>query len=176
MRITTKSRFAVAAMVDIALREQAGPVSLTDISKRHHISVSYLEQMFSRLRQHDLVASTRGPGGGYALSRAPQDISVADIVNAINAPERPRRAAQRTPVHDEQTLTHDLWGSLDAKMTDYMHSIKLSVLVTEQLTKGVKVETRAGKRGVFAKPAAEPARPSAPNSVFAWGQALLTRG
>lgn len=172
MRITTKSRFAVAAMVDIALREQGGPVSLTDISKRHHISVSYLEQMFSRLRQHGLVKSTRGPGGGYTLGRKPQDISVVDIVSAINGPARRAPGAKAA----DQNLTQELWTRLDAKMADYMHSVRLSELVTEQLARGVQVEERPRKRGVFAKPAATPVKTTAPNSVFAWGNALLTQG
>lgn len=174
MRITTKSRFAVAAMVDIALREQAGPVSLTDISKRHQISVSYLEQMFSRLRQHGLVKSTRGPGGGYTLGRKPQDISVVDIVEAINGPAR--RAAPVAAKSGSDNLTQDLWTRLDAKMADYMHSVRLSELVTEQLARGVQVEARPSKRGIFVKPAATPVKTTAPNSVFAWGSALLTQG
>lgn len=173
MRITTKSRFALAAMVDVALREQGGPVSLTDISKRHRISVSYLEQMFSRLRQHGLVKSTRGPGGGYMLARKPQDISVVDIVNAINGPVR--RSAQ-TPIQTDDNLTQDLWNRLDAKMADYMHTVRLSELVTEQLARGVQVEARPRKRGVFAQPAPTAVKPTAPNSVFAWGQTVLARG
>jgi len=173
MRITTKSRFAVAAMVDIALREQNGPVSLKDISKRHQISVSYLEQMFSRLRQHGLVRSTRGPGGGYALGRKPQEISVVDIIHAINGPLRRISA----PAKDEQeNLTQDLWTRLDARMADYMHSVRLSELVTEQLTKGVQVESRPSKRGVFAKPPVESTKTLAPNSVFALGRTLLPQG
>lgn len=173
MRITTKSRFAVAAMVDIALREQAGPVSLSDISKRHRISVSYLEQMFSRLRQHGLVKSTRGPGGGYMLGRKPQDISVVDIINAINGPAR-RGCAGAAAAEPDENLAQDLWTRLDARMAEYMHSVRLSVLVTEQLARGVRVETRPRKRGVFAQPAA--AKTTAPNSVFAWGSAVLSRG
>lgn len=173
MRITTKSRFAVAAMVDIALREQNGPVSLKDISKRHQISVSYLEQMFSRLRQHGLVKSTRGPGGGYALGRKPQEISVVDIINAINGPLR--RAAPSAKA-DSENLTQELWTRLDARMADYMHSVRLSELVTEQLANGVTVESRPSKRGVFAKPRTEPTQLLAPNSVFALGRTLLPQG
>lgn len=173
MRITTKSRFAVAAMVDIALREHNGPVSLKDISKRHQISVSYLEQMFSRLRQHGLVRSTRGPGGGYALGRKPQEISVVDIVSAITGPVR---SSAQPDNRDSENLTRDLWNRLDAKMADYMHSVRLSELVTEQLATGVKVEARPGKRGVFAKPKDTLVKPSAPNSVFTWGKSLLAQG
>lgn len=176
MRITTKSRFAVAAMTDIALRDQAGPVSLSDISRRHHISVSYLEQMFSGLRQHGLVESTRGHGGGYRLARPPQKISVADIINAVSASPAKAPVGAQTPTVTE-TLAEDLWSSLDAKMAEHMHSIKLSVLVSEQLAKGVRPEPRTGKsRGILKKPAATPVATSAPNSVFAWARTLRTQG
>jgi len=88
MRLSTKSRFAVAAMIDLALREQAGPVPLGSIGERLQISLSYLEQMFSKLRQQGLVDSTRGPGGGYTLARAAQAISVADIIMAVEGARR----------------------------------------------------------------------------------------
>jgi len=95
MRLSTKSRFAVAAMIDLALREQAGPVPLGSIGERLQISLSYLEQMFSKLRQQGLVDSTRGPGGGYTLARAAQAISVADIIMAVEgAQARHLRATQ----------------------------------------------------------------------------------
>ena len=86
MRLSTKSRFAVTAMIDVALREEQGPVSLAAISERHQISLSYLEQLFSKLRQHGLVESTRGPGGGYSLGRAAERITMADILSAVDAP------------------------------------------------------------------------------------------
>ena len=180
MRITTKSRFAVAAMTDIALRDHAGPVSLADISRRHQISVSYLEQMFSGLRQQGLVESTRGHGGGYRLGRAPQHISVADIINAVSDASRrsPVTPAIKSPAHTvADTLAEDLWTSLDAKMAEHMHSIKLSALVSEQLAKGVRVEARASKsRGILKKPATTPVASTAANSVFAWGRTLRTQG
>ena len=95
MRLSTKSRFAVTAMIDVALREDRGPVALAAISERHQISLSYLEQLFSKLRQAGLVESTRGPGGGYSLGRNPEKISMADIMEAVDAPttRSPSRAS-----------------------------------------------------------------------------------
>jgi Rrf2 family iron-sulfur cluster assembly transcriptional regulator len=87
MRLSTKSRFAVTAMIDMGLRQHQGPVSLAAISQRQHISISYLEQIFSKMRQHGLVESTRGPGGGYTLNRDANHISVADIIYAVNSPD-----------------------------------------------------------------------------------------
>ena len=98
MRISTKSRFAVTAMIDVALRENAGPVPLSDIAVRHQISISYLEQMFSKLRQHGLVESTRGPGGGYALGHRGDAITVADIIEAVEGEAKAQGATEDAPV------------------------------------------------------------------------------
>ncbi len=180
MRLSTKGRFAVTAMIDIALRENSGPVPLADIALRHQISLSYLEQMFSKLRQKGLVESTRGPGGGYALGHRADGITVADIIGAVEhgtghrAPDAPRQGKPTT-----QDLTQELWDALDLKMVDYMASISLRSLVLEQLAKGIRVEQQrqAPKHGgVFKKPAPKPVRTTAPNSVFALGQSLLAKG
>ena len=109
MRLSTKSRFAVTAMIDVALREDRGPVSLAAISTRHQISLSYLEQLFSKLRQHGLVESTRGPGGGYSLSRNAEKITMADIVGAVDAPTEEESAAEGGWMNSE------LWSSLNEK-------------------------------------------------------------
>jgi Rrf2 family iron-sulfur cluster assembly transcriptional regulator len=178
MRITTKSRFAVTAMIDIALREQSGPVPLGEIALRHHISLSYLEQLFSKLRQQGLVESTRGPGGGYSLGRSAQTISMADIILAVDrasATQEHIRTGENGSQDLAGALTNDLWSVLDIKMTEHMHAIKLSSLVSEQLLKGVSVESRKTKRGVFSKPVQTPVRTTAPNSVFAWGSSLLSQ-
>ncbi|MBT9505294.1 Rrf2 family transcriptional regulator [Rhodoferax sp.] len=169
MRISTKSRFAVTAMIDVALRENAGPVPLSDIAVRHQISISYLEQMFSKLRQHGLVESTRGPGGGYALGHRGDAITVADIIEAVEGETKTQDATE--------DATQALWDSLNSKMLDYMQSITLHSLATDQRAHGFQVEEApVTNRGVFKKPAAEPLRPSTPNSVFALGQSLLARG
>lgn len=182
MRLSTKSRFAVTAMIDVALREKSGPVPLSDIAVRHQISLSYLEQMFSRLRQHGLVESTRGPGGGYALGHRADSITVADIIGAVEG-EADRRTLDATRqdatvARDvSKDLTQDLWDALNSKMVDYMQSITLRSLVLQQLAKGLGVEERTvANRGVFKKPRTEPLRTTAPNSVFALGQSLLARG
>ena len=165
MRLSTKGRFAVTAMIDLALREQLGPVSLAAISVRNQISLSYLEQLFSKLRQHGLVESTRGPGGGYSLARHAGAVSVADILVAVEG--GPGGSA---PAAEEAScwMTQELWASLHGKMMEHLRSITLQMLAEEQRAKGVRVEGRpAAKRGVFAAPRPEPLRVNAPNSVFA---------
>ena len=111
MRLSTKSRFAVTAMIDVALREDRGPVSLAAISERHQISLSYLEQLFSKLRQAGLVESTRGPGGGYSLGRAAEQISMADILAAVDAPTADEAAGEQ-----ESWMSSDLWSSVNNQM------------------------------------------------------------
>jgi len=178
MRLSTKGRFAVTAMIDVALREKLGPVPLSDIAVRHNISLSYLEQMFSKLRHDGLVESTRGPGGGYTLGHRADGITVADIIGAVDG----RASAQadealhkNTPV--TQDLTQDLWDALNSKMVDYMQSISLRSLVMEQLAKGVRVEAPvAVNKGVFKKPKPMVMKTTTPNSVFALGKSLLARG
>ena len=182
MRLSTKGRFAVTAMVDIALRAESGPVPLSDIGLRHQISLSYLEQMFSKLRQHGLVESTRGPGGGYALGHRADAITVADIIGAVEGDAASRRPSANRPVksaapNGTQDLTQDLWDALNSKMSDYMQSITLRSLALEQRAKGVQVDVPPlVNRGVFKKPKREPVWASTPNSVFALGNSLLTRG
>lgn len=174
MRLSTKGRFAVTAMIDVALREKIGPVPLSDIAVRQQISLSYLEQMFSKLRQQGLVVSTRGPGGGYTLGQRTDAISVADIINAVEGPDTPTKSQEAAPPND---MAQDLWDSMNAKVSEFMQSVTLRSLVLEQLAKGVKIEEKpAPNRGVFKKPAPQLMRPNAPNSVFALGQSLLARG
>lgn len=169
MRLSTKSRFAVTAMIDVALREDRGPVSLAAISARHQISLSYLEQLFSKLRQHGLVESTRGPGGGYSLSRNAEKISMADIVGAVDAPTEEEAAAEGGWMNSE------LWASLNEKMLAHLQSISLRQLVSEQRAKGITVEPAPSvvKRGVFAKPKSQPVKMNVPNSVFALATSLV---
>ena len=179
MRLSTKGRFAVNAMIDVALREKLGPVPLSDIAERQQISLSYLEQMFSKLRQHGLVESTRGPGGGYALGHRTDNITVADIIGAVedsSAGDTVRRTEAVVQDALGQDLTQDLWDNLNSKMVDYMKSITLRSLVLGQLAKGVHVEVKtAPNRGVFKKPKTEALRHSVPNSVFALGRSVLGR-
>ncbi len=174
MRLSTKGRFAVTAMIDVALREKLGPVPLSDIATRQQISLSYLEQMFSKLRQQGLVASTRGPGGGYTLGHRADAITVADIIGAVEEPPAKTSAPAAGSTPD---MAQELWDTMNAKVLDFMQSVTLRSLVLEQLAKGVKIEQKpAPNRGVFKKPVHQPVRTNAPNSVFALGQSLLARG
>ncbi|HPW09396.1 MAG TPA: Rrf2 family transcriptional regulator, partial [Burkholderiaceae bacterium] len=135
MRLSTKGRFAVTAMIDVALREKSGPVPLSEIAVRHQISLSYLEQMFSKLRQHGLVESTRGPGGGYALGHRADSITVADIIGAVEG-EAPSETASMATHDSAQDMTQALWDALNSKVEEYMQSITLRSLVLQQLAKG----------------------------------------
>jgi len=173
MRLSTKGRFAVTAMIDVALREKLGPVPLSDIAARQQISLSYLEQMFSRLRTAGLVVSTRGPGGGYTLGKRSESITVAEIVATVEDAPAKAKGAEEGPLTD---MAQDLWDSMNAKVFDWLQSVTLRSLVLEQLAKGVKIEAKpAPTKGVFKKPAALSVRTTAPNSVFALGQALMGR-
>jgi len=164
MRMSTKGRFAVNAMIDLALRESAGPVALASIGERQRISLSYLEQLFSRLRKSGLVESTRGPGGGYTLGRPAAQISVADIVTSVDEPGEGEVA--------EGGMSHELWQRLNAVMVEHMRTITLASLVEEQLSKGVTVEPRAARRPITLQPVVKPVRSTAPNSVFAFGRSF----
>jgi len=174
MRLSTKGRFAVTAMIDVALREPFGPVPLTDISLRQHISLSYLEQLFGKLRQHGLVTSVRGPGGGYTISNLFDSITVADIICAVeDAPPK----AKQPEASAVQDLTQDLWDSMNAKVFDFTHAVTLKSLVLEQVAADIKVEQKAQpNRGVFKKPVHLSIRPNVPNSVFALGRISRTLG
>jgi Rrf2 family iron-sulfur cluster assembly transcriptional regulator len=136
MRLTTKGRFAVTAMIDLALRSGEGPVTLAGISERQKISLSYLEQLFGRLRRCSLVDSVRGPGGGYTLARPVEQITVADIIRAVDETIDATQCGGKENCHDEdRCMTHDLWSTLNAKMYEYLSSVALSELVNRQLSK-----------------------------------------
>ncbi|MGK2951808.1 MAG: Fe-S cluster assembly transcriptional regulator IscR [Thiobacillus sp.] len=133
MRLTTKGRFAVTAMLDLALRGGKNPVTLAGISERQDISLSYLEQLFSRLRRHELVESVRGPGGGYYLARALDDLSVADIIRAVDEPIDATQCGGKENCRDEhRCMTHDLWVGLNAHIYDYLDNVTLASLVAKQ--------------------------------------------
>jgi Rrf2 family transcriptional regulator, iron-sulfur cluster assembly transcription factor len=145
MRLTTKGRFAVTAMIDLGLRQHGGPVTLAGISQRQRISLSYLEQLFGKLRRHQLVESTRGPGGGYTLGRPMQDVTVADIIFAVDEPIDATQCGGKENCHDDQRcMTHDLWANLNAKMVEYLDSVTLADLVAQQKHRaGVEAGTAA---------------------------------
>ena len=140
MRLTTKGRFAVTAMVDLAMRQTRGPVTLAAISERQHISLSYLEQLFGKLRRAKLVSSVRGPGGGYNLAQTIQNITVADVVTAVDETLDATQCGGKENCHDERRcMTHDLWATLNEKMYDYLSSVTLADLVAHQAGKPVAV-------------------------------------
>ncbi|HTN48788.1 MAG TPA: Fe-S cluster assembly transcriptional regulator IscR [Burkholderiaceae bacterium] len=139
MRLTTKGRFAVTAMIDLALREHNGPVTLAGISQRQRISLSYLEQLFGKLRRHELVESTRGPGGGYTLGRVAKEITVADIIFAVDEPlDATQCGGKENCADDQRCMTHDLWANLNARMVDYLDSVSLQDLVEQQKARADK--------------------------------------
>ncbi|MDQ5889126.1 MAG: Fe-S cluster assembly transcriptional regulator IscR [Neisseriaceae bacterium] len=157
MRLTTKGRFAVTAMLDLALRQGNGPVTLAGISERQRISLSYLEQLFGKLRRRKLVDSVRGPGGGYCLARAAQEISIAEIIRAVDEPIDATQCGGKENCHEkERCMTHDLWVNLNATIYDYLTSVTLGNLVDSQLAKqhGAEVAVLIDKRGPKAAAAA----------------------
>jgi len=167
MRMSTKGRFAVNALIDLALREPAGPVALAAICARQQISLSYLEQLFSRLRRNGLVESTRGPGGGYTLGRSATEITVADIVTAVDDPLQ-----DGAPEDRDDGYSRDLWQRLSALMVEHMSTITLQSLVDDQIVGGVSIETKPVRRAITARPPVAPLRTTAPNSVFALASSL----
>lgn len=130
MRLTTKGRYAVTAMLDLAIRAHDKPVNLADISERQGISLSYLEQLFAKLRREDLVTSVRGPGGGYQLSRDANQIFVAQIIDAVNESVDATSCQGKGDCHEgEQCLTHVLWDDLSEQIHQFLQSISLGSLV-----------------------------------------------
>jgi Rrf2 family transcriptional regulator, iron-sulfur cluster assembly transcription factor len=175
MRLTTKGRFAVTAMIDLGLRQNAGPVTLAAISQRQQISLSYLEQLFGKLRRNELVESTRGPGGGYTLGRKAADISVADIITSVDEPIDATHCGGKENClgEGERCMTHDLWASLNVRMVEFLSSVTLQKLVDDQLAKGLSVESKPlVKKAISAMPVAKPMRLNIPNSVFALGNSF----
>jgi Rrf2 family transcriptional regulator, iron-sulfur cluster assembly transcription factor len=177
MRLTTKGRFAVTAMIDLALRQNAGPVTLAAISQRQQISLSYLEQLFGKLRRNGLVESTRGPGGGYTLGRESSGITIAEIITSVD------EAMDATSCGGKENcsgaggdggrcMTHDLWSKLNARMSEFLGSVSLQDMVDEQLAKGVHVEAKPMLKKAIAPMQIKPIRINAPNSVFALGSAF----
>jgi len=169
MQMTTKGRLAVVAMIDVALRVSNDPISLAAIARRRKISLSYLEQLFSRLRRSGIVESVRGPGGGYVLAVPAASISVADIVMAVDG-----ASDAATGQMDDgsgrssgRCDTSKLWRDVHSRMIELLGSISLDRLVQEQRASGVLVEPPRAHRGISSEPVVKPIRTNAPNSVFA---------
>ncbi|MBI3067463.1 MAG: Fe-S cluster assembly transcriptional regulator IscR [Betaproteobacteria bacterium] len=160
MRLTTKGRFAVTAMIDLAMHHGSGPVTLAEISGRQKISLSYLEQLFGKLRRHALVESVRGPGGGYCLAKEVGEVSVADIILAVDEPIDATQCGGKENCYDDQKcLTHDLWASLNKHIFSYLESVTLRQLVELQKEKQSEVKQVQDMR--------EPAVKRVPDAVSA---------
>jgi Rrf2 family iron-sulfur cluster assembly transcriptional regulator len=175
MRLTTKGRFAVTAMIDLALRQSSGPVTLAAISQRQQISLSYLEQLFGKLRRNELVESTRGPGGGYTLARKAENITIADIILSVDEPIDATQCGGKENCMGEagRCMTHELWSSLNERMVEFLDSVTLQKLVDDQVAKGIQIESKPNvKRAISSAPVLKPVRVNAPNSVFALGNAF----
>jgi Rrf2 family transcriptional regulator, iron-sulfur cluster assembly transcription factor len=176
MRMSTKGRFAVNALIDLALHAKSGPVALVSISRRQRVSLSYLEQLFSRLRRDGIVNSMRGPGGGYTLGRTAEEISVADIVTAVD--DLTPGANEPSRQGDSATLdTPALWQRLNEVMLAHMATITLASQVQAHVEMGgAAAETsstdRPIRRLLAPRPAPRPAHTNAPNSVFAFGRSF----
>lgn len=139
MRLTTKGRYAVTAMLDLAYHsERQGPVTLTDIAKRQHISLSYLEQLFARLRRAGMVEGVRGPGGGYQLSRITSQISIAEIICAVDETIDSTRCGGKANCQNAHPcLTHDLWMGLSEQIRQYLASISLEDVISRKSVRQV---------------------------------------
>lgn len=138
MKLTSKGRYAVTAILDLALHSQAGPIRLSTIAKRQDLSLSYLEQLFAKLRKHELVNSSRGPGGGYALGKDAKDISVGEIISAVDEVIETTGCKEKADCKDGSIcLTHDLWDELSTQIHDFLGNISLDTLMKEDSIRAV---------------------------------------
>jgi len=135
VKLTTKGRYAVTAMLDLALHQSEGPITLADVAERQGISLSYLEQLFSRLRKRELVGSVRGPGGGYTLGRDASEISVAELILSVDEKiDTTRCGGAGNCQGDKVCLTHQLWQDLSDQIYDYLGAISLQSLMDRKTT------------------------------------------
>jgi Rrf2 family iron-sulfur cluster assembly transcriptional regulator len=143
MKLTTKGRYAVTALLDLALHDGDSPVCLSEIAARQDISLPYLEQLFTRMRRKGLVASTRGPGGGYNLGRAAADIAVADIISAVDESFDATRCGGERDCHGGKScLTHELWADLSREIHRFLDGVSLAQLMESQAVRGVAARQR----------------------------------
>lgn len=152
MRLTTKGRYAVTAMLDLALHANSGPVSLADISGRQDISLSYLEQLFAKLRRQELVRSVRGPGGGYRLSRERGDIFVAQIIDAVNESVDATGCGGSSDCQQgEVCLTHHLWCGLSKQIHNFLSQISLASLVAREEVQYISARQEGRSKALLLK-------------------------
>jgi Rrf2 family iron-sulfur cluster assembly transcriptional regulator len=160
MRLTTKGRFAVTAMIDLAMQHGSGPVTLAEISGRQKISLSYLEQLFGKLRRHQLVESVRGPGGGYVLAKDMAAVSVSEIILAVDEPiDATQCGGKENCDDDRKCLTHDLWAALNERIFDYLGGVTLRQLVDNQKAKEAAQASGVAQMRDMRNPAAKRSTP-----------------
>lgn len=147
MRLSTKGRYAVTAMIDLAIHDRKGPVTLADISHCQDISLSYLEQLFAKLRKNGLVKGVRGPGGGYRLARPRSEISIAQIISAVDEKvDATLCSGEKDCQHGERCLTHELWEGLSCRIYKFLDGISLEEFLNRPVVKKV-VERQEAKGG-----------------------------
>ena len=154
MKLSTKGRYAVMAMVDIAAHTEGKPIALADVAERQEISLSYLEQLFGKLRRGGLVKSVRGPGGGYLLARGAADIRIADIINSVDEPIKATRCTPGSPTgctsNKSRCLTHDLWEELGNHIFLYLNSVSLADVVDDRVLGSSGVQHRLSENANLA--------------------------
>jgi len=156
MRLTAKGRYAVTAMLDLAVHDDQGPITLADISERQGISLSYLEQLFAKLRRKELVKSVRGPGGGYQLSRSTQDIYIAQIVDSVDENVDATKCNGRANCQQGETcLTHELWSDLSDQIHNFLSSINLAGLIEKRNVQEIAARQEAKRADVLRLPTQE---------------------
>ncbi len=161
MKLTSKGRYAVTAMLDLALHSDGSPVTLAGISRRQGISLSYLEQLFTRLRRRGLVTSTRGPGGGYSLGRTADLIDIAEVITAVDEHVDATRCGGEGNCHDGQRcLTHELWSELSEQIHSFLTSITLEQLMEQGRARQADKEERADDARLVAEPVARAINPA----------------
>ena len=177
MRLTTRSKFALTAMTDVAMHGVHAPVTLASVHERHGISLSYLELIFSALRRAQLVVSTRGPGGGYSLARSPSDITVADIALASEQWKAGENSEDRDSMSTDQgAITHDLWLTFNQTVVDHLRGFSLADLVSQhRATHGLPVQPEEKTKRRTVRPKKQMPLDGVPNSVFALGTAVRVR-
>ena len=146
MKLSTKARHAITAMMDLAINDNYKPVTLADISQCQGISLSYLEQLFAKLRKSGLVVGVRGPGGGYRLSRSPSEISVAQVISAIDENVKPQEQNELSIQFDDRCITHQIWDELSSKIYNYLDNVSLGEFTQKPEYQALRQQATGGNR------------------------------
>jgi Rrf2 family iron-sulfur cluster assembly transcriptional regulator len=147
MKLSTKARHAITAMMDLAINDNYKPVTLSDISQCQGISLSYLEQLFAKLRKSGLVVGVRGPGGGYRLSRSPSEISVAQVISSIDENVQPQQEHSELSVQfDDRCITHHIWDELSTKIYNYLDGVSLGEFTQKPEYQALRQQATGGNR------------------------------